>query len=103
VALTSRTFLLQLIAFGATFLLTIYLTPAVFGIFFVVSAVISFLSYFSDIGLAAALIQKKEEITDDDLTTTFTIQQLLVFPIALISYLLSSKVAAFYGLDREGV
>ncbi len=102
-ALTSRTFLLQLIAFGATFLLTIYLTPAVFGIFFVVSAVISFLSYFSDIGLAAALIQKKEEITDDDLTTTFTIQQLLVFPIALISYLLSSKVAAFYGLDREGV
>ena len=103
VALTSRTFLLQLIAFGATFLLTIYLTPAVFGIFFVVSAVISFLSYFSDIGLAAALIQKKEEITDDDLTTTFTIQQLLVFPIALISYLLSSKVAAFYGLDGEGV
>ncbi len=103
VALTSRTFLLQLIAFGATFLLTIYLTPSVFGIFFVVSAFISFLSYFSDIGLAAALIQKKEEITDDDLTTTFTIQQLLVFPIALVSYFLSSKVAAFYGLDREGV
>lgn len=102
-ALTSRTFLLQLVAFGATFLLTIYLTPSIFGIFFVVSAVISFLSYFSDIGLAAALIQKKEELTDDDLITTFTIQQLLVFPIALVSYLLSSKVASFYGLDREGV
>ncbi len=103
VALTSRTFLLQLIAFGATFLLTIYLTPSVFGIFFVVSAVISFLSYFSDIGLAAALIQKKEELTDADLTTTFTIQQLLVFPIALAAYLLASRVASFYGLDREGV
>jgi len=101
-ALTSRTFILQLIAFGATFLLTIYLTPSVFGIFFVVSAVISFLSYFSDIGLAAALIQKKEELTDDDLTTTFTIQQLLVLPIALIAYLLASRVASFYGLDREG-
>jgi PST family polysaccharide transporter len=101
-ALTSRTFLLQLIAFGATFLLTIYLTPSVFGIFFVVSAVISFLSYFSDIGLAAALIQKKEELTNDDLTTTFTIQQLLVFPIALVAYLLSSRVASFYGIGREG-
>ena len=103
VALTSRTFLLQLIAFGATFLLTIYLTPSVFGIFFVVSAVISFLSYFSDVGLAAALIQKKEELTDDDLTTTFTIQQALVLPIALVSYLLSSRIASFYGLDKEGV
>ena len=102
-ALTSRTFLLQLIAFAATFFLTIFLTPSVFGIFFVVSAVISFLSYFSDIGLAAALIQKKEELTEDDLTTTFTIQQLLVFPIALVSYLLASRVASFYGLDREGV
>ncbi len=103
VALTSRTFLLQLVAFGATFLLTIYLTPSVFGIFFVVSAVISFLSYFSDVGLAAALIQKKEELTDDDLTTTFTIQQVLVLPIALVSYLLSSRIASFYGLDKEGV
>lgn len=102
-ALTSRTFLLQLVAFGATFLLTIYLTPSVFGIFFVVSAVISFLSYFSDIGLAAALIQKKEELTEADLTTTFTIQQLLVFPISLAAYLLASRVASFYGLDHEGV
>ncbi len=102
-ALTSRTFLLQLIAFGATFLLTIYLTPSVFGIFFVVSAVISFLSYFSDIGLAAALIQKKEEITDDDLTTTFTIQQLLVLPIVLVAYFLSSRIGLFYGLDSDGV
>jgi len=103
VALTSRTFILQIIALGATFLLTIYLTPSVFGIFFVVSAIISFLSYFSDIGLAAALIQKKEELTDDDLTTTFTIQQLLVLPISILAYLFAARIAAFYGLDKDGV
>ena len=102
VALTSRTFILQLIAFLATFLLTIYLTPAVFGVFFVVSAIISFLSYFSDIGLAAALIQKHEDLTDTDLTTTFTIQQLLVIPIAISAYFLSDAVSRFYGLEREG-
>lgn len=103
VALTSRTFLLQIIAFGATFLLTIFLTPAVFGIFYVVSALISFLGYFSDIGLAAALIQKKEELTQEDLATTFTIQQLLVIFAVIVSMIFSQKIASFYRLDASGV
>jgi O-antigen/teichoic acid export membrane protein len=101
-ALTSRTFLLQVIAFGATFLLTVFLTPAIFGIFYVVSAIISFLSYFSDIGLAAALIQKKEQLTKEDLVTTFTIQQLLVFPLSIIAFILAPIVGKFYGLDMAG-
>lgn len=103
VALTSRTFVLQLIAFGATFLLTIFLTPAVFGIFYVVSAIISFLGYFSDIGLAAALIQKKEELTPEDLKTTFTIQQILVGAVVFISLVASSAIASFYRLDSQGL
>ena len=61
-ALTSRTFVIQLVSFASNLLLTIFLSPAVFGVYFVVSAAIAFLSYFSDIGLAAALIQKKEQI-----------------------------------------
>ncbi len=102
-ALTSRTFVLQIIAFSATFLLTIFLSPATFGIFYVVSAIISFLSYFSDIGLAAALIQKKEELTNDDLSTTFTIQQALVVPISICVFVLAKRIADFYGLDASGV
>ncbi|HUD20193.1 MAG TPA: oligosaccharide flippase family protein [Patescibacteria group bacterium] len=103
VALTSQTFLLQLIAFGATLLLTIFLTPTIFGIFYVVSAIINFLQYFADIGLAAALIQKKEPLTPEDLSTTFTIQQLLVFPISIITFAVAPLVAAFYKLDAAGV
>ncbi|MBU1327461.1 oligosaccharide flippase family protein [Patescibacteria group bacterium] len=103
VALTSRTFFLQLLAFGATFLLTIFLTPAIFGIFYVVSAIISFLGYFSDIGLAAALIQKKEPLTHDDLATTFTIQQILVAILVIFSLIFSDKIASFYRLDTSGV
>jgi len=103
VALTSRTFILQLIGFVATFLLTIFLTPSIFGIFYVVSAIIAFLSYFSDIGLAAALIQKHETLTDDDLITTFTIQQLLVLPISIVVFLLAPYIGRFYGLDVTGV
>src|SRR5450759_5788741 len=81
-ALTSRTFIIQIVSFLANFLLTIFLTPAIFGVFFVVSAAIAFLSYFSDIGLAAALIQQKEAITRADLKTTFTLQQLSLIHIS---------------------
>ncbi len=102
-ALTSRTFLLQIISFLTTFLLTIFLAPSVFGVFFVVSAVISFLGYFSDIGLAAALIQKREAVTDEDLKTTFTIQQVLVGAIVIVALLLSRSLASFYNLDTAGL
>jgi O-antigen/teichoic acid export membrane protein len=103
VALTSRTFLLQVIAFAATFFLTIFLSPQIFGIFYVVSAIINFLGYFSDIGLAAALIQKKESLTPEDLSTTFTIQQILVGSVVIIALLSSRPISNFYRLDATGL
>src|SRR3989344_1363524 len=102
-ALVSRTFTIQSISFLANFLLTIFLSPTTFGVFFVVSAAIAFLTYFSDIGLAAALIQKKEKITGDDLKTTFTIQQILVLSLVIVALLVSSRIGAFYKLDQSGV
>ena len=102
-ALTSRTFFIQTVSFGANFLLTIFLSPAMFGVFFVVSAVVAFLSYFSDVGLAAALIQKKENITQEDLKTTFTIQQALVIILVLLALVSSGFIGKFYNLGNEGV
>lgn len=103
VAFTTRTFFLQIIAFLGTFLLTIFLSPATFGLFYVVSAIISFLGYFSDIGLAAALVQKKEQVSRQDLVTTFTIQQLLVIVIMLVAVGASGFVSSFYRLDENGI
>lgn len=102
-ALVSRTFTIQIIGLAANFLLTIYLSPSVFGVFFVVSAAIAFLSYFSDIGLAAALIQKKEKPSEIQLRTTFTIQQVLVIFLVLIALVLSNKIGSFYKLDQAGI
>lgn len=102
-ALVSRTFAIQVIALVANLLLTIFLSPSVFGVFFVVSAAIAFLSYFSDIGLAGALIQKKDSITDEELRTTFTIQQALVISVVLIALLLSGFVKSFYRLNDQGL
>lgn len=103
VALTSRTFVLQIIALISTFILTVLLDPATFGVFYVVTAIVNFLNYFSDIGLAAALIQKKEPPTQDDLASTFTIQQFLVSTAVVTALLLSGTLARFYGLDTNGL
>src|SRR3989344_9570269 len=78
VTFTLRTFFIQAFTFFATFVLTILLAPSIFGIFFLVSAILNFFVYFSDVGLAAALVQKKEKPTRADLVSTFTIQQLIV-------------------------
>lgn len=102
-ALVSRTLFIQIVGFTVNFLLTVYLSPAVFGVYFVVTAVIAFLSYFSDIGLAAALIQKKESLTRTDLTTTFTIQQILVISSCIVAAVASPFVAKFYHLETPGL
>ncbi|OGG06421.1 hypothetical protein A3D05_04550 [Candidatus Gottesmanbacteria bacterium RIFCSPHIGHO2_02_FULL_40_24] len=101
-ALTTRTFILQIISFTATFILTILLSPEIFGIFFVVSAVISFLTYFSDIGLAAALIQKKDEPVRSELVSVFTLQQVIVTLVVAVSFLNVSLISRFYKLSGDG-
>src|SRR3989337_3348709 len=103
IAITSRTFVLQIIAFVGTFLLTILLTAVTFGICYVVTAVISLLSYFSDIGLAAALIQKKEDPTHQELATVFTVQQIMVIGIILLLFFLTPYISNFYHLDPQGI
>lgn len=102
-ALVSRTLFIQIVSFVVNFLLTIYLSPTIFGVYFVVTAVIAFLSYFSDIGLAAALIQKKEPLTKEDLTTTFTIQQVLVITSCILALIASPFLAKFYNLKTPGL
>lgn len=101
--LTGRTFMLQVMAFISTFLLTVLLDPKDYGVFFGVSAVINFFAYFSDIGLAAALIQKKEKPTDKDLKTTFTLQQLLVFLVIVIVIVGTPFVKNWYNLSQEAI
>ena len=102
VVLTGRTFVLSVFSLIATGFLTVFLEPDQFGVFWIISAIVNFLSYFSDIGLAAALIQKKEKITDEDLKTTFTIQQGLVVILLLILFFASPILSRIYSLSPEG-
>ncbi|HWS49334.1 MAG TPA: oligosaccharide flippase family protein [Candidatus Methanoperedens sp.] len=87
--LTLRNFGIQGISALGFFLLTILLGTGDVGLFAIVAESIGILGYFSDVGLASALIQQKDEPDKVSLRTTFTIQQLLVL-LCLIS------VAIFY-------
>src|ERR1700722_15446979 len=102
-ALVARTFFVQILTVVSNFVLTIYLEPSMFGVFFVVSTINIFLSYFQDIGLAALIVQKKEQPTEDELRTTFTIQQILVFSIVIIAYLLSPVFVHLFHLNQDGL
>lgn len=101
-ALVSRTFLIQILGVATSFILTIFLSPTNFGVFFVVSSIIVFFNYFQDIGLAASLIQKKKEPTILEFQTVFTVQQILVLSLVIPAFAWSRQIASFYNLDSRG-
>lgn len=102
IVLTGRTFLLSILSLVATGFLTVFLEPSEFGVFWIVSAVVNFLAYFSDVGLAAALIQKKETVTESDLKSTFTVQQFLVITLLGVLFLATPLFEKVYALNYEG-
>ncbi len=86
----------------ANLVLTILLSPDAFGIYITVLSLISLLNYFSDIGLAASLIQKKE-LHDDDIKTTFTTQQILIITAITVGFIVTPFIRQFYALPVEGI
>jgi len=102
--LTFRRLILKVIDTAGVIFLARALSQDVFGVFGIISFVVfTFLSFFSDIGFGAALIQKKEELTDDDTRTTFAIQQSLVTILLLAAWFLSPYAANFYKLGEQGM
>lgn len=100
--LSFRKAILLVISFVTINLVLARILPvSVIGIFNIANSILAFFSYFSDIGLAGALIQKKE-ITIHDLKTTFTIQEILAFLITAVLIIFAPNLANFYGLDGSG-
>lgn len=82
-----RTILLQAVGMVAALILSSYFSPQDFGVYGYVLQFIGLLTFFSDIGLAASLIQKKEHPTLTDYRTAFTVQQVLswlIFAMILV-------------------
>ena len=103
IAYTIRTGLLYVVAIVATGFLSAFLSPEDFGIYFIVTAVIGIFTFLSDIGLAAALIQKKSEPTLADLRSTFTVQQILAVSIFGLTIILTPFWREYANLDKTGL
>lgn len=87
---------------AANLVVTILLSPKIFGMYITTLSLISVLNYFSDIGLAASLVQKKE-VSEDDIKTTFTIQQTMIIVAVILGFLFTNFVKGFYKLPQEGI
>jgi len=103
-SLTARQVALRAISFiSLNIILAKVLPVETLGVFNVATAVITFFAFFSDIGLAASLIQKKETVTHSDIKTVFTIQQTLVTILSLVIIFVAPFLSDFYRLEEGGM
>lgn len=85
-----RTAFLQGIGLVAAFILSAFFSPSDFGIYGFVTQIIGLLIFFSDIGLAASLVQQKNNPENDEYRVAFTLQWILSWLIVGIILLLLS-------------
>ncbi|MBP7774220.1 oligosaccharide flippase family protein [Candidatus Woesebacteria bacterium] len=83
-----RSSFLQIIGFVSAVIISVFFTPEEFGIYGLVQQIIGILIFVSDIGFAAALVQKKDEPSQDDYTTAFWVQQALGWFIVAVALVL---------------
>lgn len=75
--LTVRTFISILLRAASSLCLARLLFPKDFGLFAVTAYISGLATFFSDVGLGAALIRQNSEPTEDELTTVFCGQQII--------------------------
>lgn len=83
------------LGFAAFFILTLKSGVYLLGIYNTVLAALASFNYFTNLGLAAALMQKKE-IEQIDLNTAFYIQFFLTLIAVVIGYLATPLVFSYY-------
>ncbi|MCL5069290.1 MAG: oligosaccharide flippase family protein, partial [Actinobacteria bacterium] len=85
----------------ASLVIFTYLSPDEFGVYVAVIAIQRIISFFTDFGLGAALIQKKGELTKEEAKTYFTIQTVLTFSILLIVFLTKGLISSYFKLTED--
>lgn len=99
--LISRTFFLNIISFVSFLVITSVLGASEIGIYTAVIAIQRVISFFTDFGLGAALIQKKEKLKQEDITTSFTVQATISLLIFILIVVFLGKFAVFLKLSLE--
>lgn len=101
-ALISRNLVISLLSFGASLFIFTILTPEEVGIYIGVIAIQRFISFLTDFGLGAALVQKKEGVSQNDTTTMFTVQASVAFVLFLLVLAVLDPVMRFFSMTEAG-
>lgn len=102
-AFVSRSAFIQGVNFIRDVTLAALLSPAIFGIYFIVEGFVGIMAYISDIGLGGALIQKKDAITDEELSTTFVVQEGMILTIVILVFIFSENIKNYYNFPSEAI
>lgn len=103
IILSARTVLQELIVLFGNVYLARVLGPGRFGEFWIVQFALSFFALFGDAGFGAALIQKKDTASDEELSSVFWAQMLLGAAVVLIVFASAPLVVRFWpGLPESG-
>jgi len=94
---------LQVTGLGANIALSRLLMPDAYGIYAISLFVLVLMAFLSDFGLGPALLQKKSSVSDTDLGTVFTAQQVIVGALLVIVFVAAPALAGAYHLGPSGV
>ncbi|MDT9001328.1 oligosaccharide flippase family protein [Paucibacter sp. APW11] len=90
----------MLLQIGSQVVLARLLGPSEYGLFAIGAIVVSFSGFFSDVGLAYGLIQKKE-VSAADVRFVFTWQLILGTAVTAAIWLAAAPIAGFFGNVRS--
>jgi len=96
IQLIGREILIKIVVVAGQLLLVRLLTPSIFGIFAILSFVLSTAEIFTDIGLNLAIIQRKDEPTKRQLSTIFYIKLTLVLITVLLLNIFAPLIISYY-------
>jgi PST family polysaccharide transporter len=104
IVLGARSVVQELMTLGGNIYLARVLGPGEFGAFWIVQFALSFFVLFGDAGFGAALIQKKNAATQEELSSVFWAQLLLGLVVVLVVFVSAPSVVTFWpGLPKSGV
>lgn len=101
--LASKRVIVQVVFTLSNVFLARLLFPEDFGVAAILGFTNTLFVVFSDLGLGPSLVQKKEKVDKDDLTTAFSVQLILSLAVIFVIYLLAPLISGFYGLGERGI
>ncbi|HEX8228484.1 MAG TPA: oligosaccharide flippase family protein [Chloroflexia bacterium] len=99
-SLVSREAVIRVMSVVGAVVLAWLLTPVEYGLFGIATFVVSIVALFSELGLGAAFIRRKEEVTARELNAMFTLQLAFVSVLALGLFLSAPLIAGLYGIPE---